>query len=91
MSFVWDDIKNQSNIQKHGVSFEEARRIFDAPTLTTVDERRDVGEVRKLRIGKIDVEPLVKVAHTERDGNIRLISARPASRRERKIYCDQVR
>ncbi|MCY4128829.1 MAG: BrnT family toxin [Gammaproteobacteria bacterium] len=91
MSFEWDDVKNQANIQKHGVSFEEARQIFSAPILTTVDERREYGEVRQLSIGRIDAETLIVVTHTERDGNIRLISARPASRKERQKFHDQVR
>ena len=91
MVFELDDAKNLSNVQKHGVSFEEARRIFDAPVLTTVDERQEYGEVRKLSIGRIDSSTVLVVAHTERDGNIRLISARPASRKERQRYSEQVR
>ena len=46
MRFEWDETKNQANIQKHGVSFETAKRIFDGPVLSRLDERRDYGEDR---------------------------------------------
>lgn len=82
MDFEWDDAKNQSNIQKHGVSFEEARQIFSAPILTMVDERQEYREVRKLSIGRIDAATQIVVTHTERDSNIRLISSRPESRKK---------
>ncbi|MYD43288.1 MAG: BrnT family toxin [Gammaproteobacteria bacterium] len=65
--------------------------MFSGPILTTVDERREYGEVRKLSIGRIDAETLIVVSHTVRDGNIRLISALPASRREKPRFNDQVR
>ena len=90
MSFEWDEAKNQANIRKHGVSFETARRTFDGPVLTWVDERMDYGEVRHVSIGKVG-NAVVVVAHTDRDGRMRLISARPASRKERQAYHERVR
>ena len=90
MSFEWDEAKNQANIRKHGVSFETARRTFDGPVLTWVDERMDYGEVRHVSIGKAG-NAVVVVAHTDRDGRMRLISARPASRKERQAYHERVR
>ena len=90
MLFEWDEAKNQANIRKHGVSFETARRIFDGPVLTWVDERMDYGEVRHVSIGKVG-NAVVVVAHTDRDGRMRLISARPASRKERQAYHERVR
>jgi len=89
MHFEWDEAKNQSNIQKHGVSFETARRIFDGPILTAVDDRKDYGEVRHISVGRIDDLIVLVVAHAEREGNIRLISARRASRKERRRYEEQ--
>ena len=90
MLFEWDEAKNQANIRKHGVSFETARRTFDGPVLTWVDERMDYGEVRHVSIGKVG-NAVVVVAHTDRDGRMRLIPARPASRKERQAYHERVR
>ena len=90
MLFEWDEAKNQANIRKHGVSFETARRTFDGPVLTWVDERMDYGGVRHVSIGKVG-NAVVVVAHTDRDGRMRLISARPASRKERQAYHERVR
>lgn len=91
MEFEWDDDKNLSNIRKHGVSFETARQIFVRPTLVSVDDRHDYGEVRKISIGQTDAPSVIAVVHSERGGNIRLISARPASRNERRTYHAKVR
>lgn len=82
----WDDAKNLQNIAKHGVSFELAQRIFDGPVLTWIDDRRDYGEQREVSIGMVDGVLVLTVAHTDRSGVRRLISARPASRRERSRY-----
>lgn len=91
MTFEWDEAKNRANIRKHGVSFETARRIFGGPVLTWIDDRRAYGEVRHISIGEVGKGALVVVAHTDRDGHVRLISARPASRRERQAYHERVR
>jgi len=90
MAFEWDPAKNQANITKHGVAFETARRIFEGPVLTWFDDRREYGEERFISVGKVARARLV-VVHTERDGSIRLISARPASRRERQAYHERTR
>ena len=90
MAFEWDPVKNQANITKHGVSFETAKRIFDGPIVTWFDERREYGEERFISVGKV-ARALLVVAHTERHGRIRLISARPASRRERQAYHERTR
>jgi len=82
----WDEVKNQRNIAKHGVSFELAQRIFDGPVLTWIDDRRDYEEQREISIGMVDDALVLTVAHTDRSGVRRLISARPASRRERSRY-----
>lgn len=86
MDFEWDETKNQSNYVKHGISFEEATKIFDGVVLTREDPR-PYGEVRKLSYGKIADELVIAaVVHTDRDGWIRIISARVASRKERELY-----
>ena len=86
MEFKWDETKNQTNIRKHGIGFDTARRIFEGTVATSPDRRRDYGEDRHISIGRVEPGALIVVAHTERRGRIRLISARPASRKERKVY-----
>ncbi len=90
MAFEWDSAKNRTNIGKHGVSFENAKRIFDGPVVIRSDDRKDYGENRCISIGKAANAYLV-VVHTDRDGRIRWISARPASRKEREMYRGQIR
>ena len=88
--FEWDEAKDRTNIQKHGVSFETAKQIFDGPVLTWRDKRREYGEDRDISIGQVSTA-LIVVVHTDRAGRIRLISARPASREERQAYHEQIR
>ena len=83
--FEWDEAKNRSNIRKHGVDFAIAKRIFLGAVLTETDGRKDYGEIRYRSIGSVQGGVMV-VAHTRRNGRIRLISARPASRKERRQY-----
>lgn len=87
----WDEDKNAANIEKHGVSFATARRIFEGPVLTVVDDRHDYGEVRKNSIGLIDGVLFLTVTHTDREGTTRIISARPAKRAERRLYEEAIR
>ena len=91
MVFEWDEPKNRANIRKHGVSFETASRIFDRPVLTRQDHRKDYGEARYVSIGELENGALVVVAPTNRSGRTRLISARPASRKERQAYHEKAR
>jgi uncharacterized DUF497 family protein len=85
MAVEWDAAKNAANIAKHGVDFEDAIRIFEAPVLESTDERRDYGEVRTVAFGVVDDRELV-VVYTVRGEHRRIISARRAHRRERKAY-----
>ncbi|MGI9287533.1 MAG: BrnT family toxin [Pseudomonadales bacterium] len=86
MDFEWDDDKNRRNLAKHGIRFEEAALIFDGVTITRVDDRFDYGERRDISIGEIDSQIVIVVVHTDRDGVVRIISARFANRQERKVY-----
>ena len=61
-------------------------RVFDRPTLERVDDRREYGEVRVNSIGSMGGLVVVNVTHTERDGRVRLISARLATRAEREAW-----
>lgn len=86
MKFEWDEKKNQTNAEKHGIDFIDAEDIFQTVRLTTVDNRKDYGEPRKISIGKIGPHVCI-VVYTERKGVIRIISARKANQRERiKFY-----
>lgn len=86
MLFEWDEAKNKTNIAKHGVGFETAKRIFEGPVLTWLDDRRAYGEVRMRSIGMVEGVVVLAVVHTDRSGVTRIMSARPADRTERKNY-----
>ena len=88
--FSWDDAKSQSNKRKHGVSFESARLVFDDPLHVTRQDRIAGGELRWQTVGMADGIVLLLVAHTWQheadEERIRIISARRATREERRIY-----
>ena len=87
LTFEWDGKKAGSNARKHGLSFEEASTVFgDQLSLTIPDPAHSEKEDRLVTIGRSHRGRLLVVVHTERGDNIRLISARPASRRERRAY-----
>ncbi|MEG4353111.1 BrnT family toxin [Microcoleus sp. LAD1_D3] len=87
MKFQWDSNKAISNAKKHGVSFEEAVTVFGDPLAITIsDPNHSVGEFRLLTIGQSNLQRLFVVSHAEREGEVRLISARLATRQERKSY-----
>ena len=87
LSFEWDEAKAKSNLAKHGVSFEEASTVFGDPlSLTIPDPAHSQREARLIVLGHSHQRKLLVVVHTERGDNIRVISARRASRRERKSY-----
>ena len=87
LRFAWDARKAAANLRKHGVSFAEAATAFGDPlSITIADPDHSVTETRFILIGRSRNDHLVVVAHMERGETIRLISARPASRRERDRY-----
>ena len=87
MQFEWDTAKAAENLAKHGVSFEDAATVFrDTLSATGADPDHSVGEERFITFGVSTSGRLLVVAHTERGDTIRIISARPATPGERKIY-----
>ncbi len=87
LRFTWDPAKAAANLRKHGVSFIEASTAFaDSLSATIPDPDHSVGEERFVLMGLSDRGRLLVVAHVERGDLIRIISARLASRRERKTY-----
>jgi uncharacterized DUF497 family protein len=83
--FEWDEEKNLANQRKHGISFEEVSTIFEGPVLSLEDDEHH-GEVRERSYGLIGGVVAVCVVHTDRDGATRIISARKATRNERKHF-----
>ena len=87
LSFQWDENKAKSNLAKHGVGFEEATTVFGDPqSLTIPDPEHSQTEDRFVIMGSSHRQKLLVVVHTERGDSIRIISARRASRKERKSY-----
>lgn len=87
MHFEWDPEKARANLAKHGVSFEEAMRAFlDPLSVTILDPDHSEGEDRFVLIGQSASGRFLVVVHADRGDAIRLISARRATRRERRTY-----
>jgi uncharacterized DUF497 family protein len=87
LQFTWDLQKAATNQRKHKVGFPEAATAFADPlSLTIPDPDHSVGEERFVLIGQSERRRLVVVAHVERGELIRIISARLATRRERRTY-----
>jgi len=87
MEFEWDPAKARRNERKHGLPLEEAATVFGDPLAVTFsDPDLSTEELRSLTIGSSSLGRLLIVSHTERAGRVRIISAREATRRERKIY-----
>jgi uncharacterized DUF497 family protein len=90
MRVEWDKAKNETNKAKHEIDFETAQLIFDDPFCITFVERVTDGEERWHAIGSIEKIIVLVVVHTYREENseevIRIISARRATPKERKLY-----
>ena len=86
--FEWDDAKNEANVEKHGVSFEEAQTVFfDEDALRFFDRDHSDDEDRFLLVGKRFNLRILMVCHCYRVADrIRIISARKATSRERAVY-----
>ena len=87
MRFEWDPDKAAENLAKHDVSFEEAATAFrDVLSATGADPDHSLDEERFVTFGISTDGRLLAIAHTDRDDTIRIISARPVTPSERKIY-----
>ena len=85
--FEWDEEKAASNLEKHGVSFQEASTIFmDSLSSTISDPLHSFEEQRFVTIGESAKREVLVVVHTQRDTKIRIMSAREATRKERQNY-----
>lgn len=88
MMFEWDPLKNQTNARKHGIRFEEARCIFEGPTVESTDTRHHYGETRIQALGQM-AGFVIYVVYTWRGSARRLISARLANQAEREVFYER--
>jgi uncharacterized protein len=87
MIFEWNPVKAETNYRKHGVSFTEAATVFnDSLSVAFPDIDHSRGENRYIMIGLSRLGQLLVVAYTERQEKIRIITARPVTRQERRFY-----
>ena len=85
--FEWDPGKAEKNLKIHGVSFDEASTAFqDSLSLTIYDPLHSDKEDRSVLIGYSNRSRLLVIVHTEKENNVRIISARKATKKERKQY-----
>jgi hypothetical protein len=86
MQFDWDPSKADSNLRKHGVTFEEALTVFGDPLAGTMADPDSEGEFRYVTIGVSALGRVLVVVTAENSHTVRIISAREANRRERWAY-----
>jgi len=88
--YEWDPRKNAENRAKHGISFEEAKDVFDDPrALDLPDDLHSGEEDRWIALGMLPDGAILLVVYAVRDDHLRLISARPATPSERRSYARQ--
>ena len=90
MDFTWHEPKRQANLNKHGMDFAIAERVFDGPTFTFEDEREDYGERRWVTLGLSGLKVVV-IVHTETRTEIRVISMREADDDEQLLFFTNLR
>jgi len=87
LTFEWDSAKAKSNLAKHGVDFREAATVFgDGLSLTVPDPDHSAGEQRYVTMGMSHLQRILVIAHTEDHDRLRIISARRATRGEKRAY-----
>ncbi len=87
--FTWDKDKHQENLDKHGIDFVDAEKIFAGYTVTAEDTRESYGEARFLTLGLLHGE-VVSVTHTPRKDDDHIISIRKATKHETRFYFSQI-
>ena len=86
MDVRWDPVKAAANLRKHGIRFSDAEAVLSDPGGLTIEDSGAVGEQRFVSVGSDVSGRIVVVVYTHRRGHIRLISARLATRKERRAY-----
>jgi uncharacterized DUF497 family protein len=85
VEFDWDKEKQRSNLEKHGIDFDEIEPFFDSSVVEEIDQRQDYGEIRISAYGQLGSRVL-NVVYTRCGTVYRIISARKANDRERRKY-----
>lgn len=91
MDIGWDPAKVRSNLSKHGVSFSDVEPAFYDEFALSMPDEFSVTEERFLLVGRDALGRVLTVSHTYRGDAIRIISARPATKSERKEYEKELR
>ncbi len=86
MRVIWDPVKARTNLAKHGIRFSDAEFVLFDPRAITCEDRTVEGEERFVSVGLDPFDRVVVVVYSCRGEDLRLISARPATRRERRQY-----
>jgi len=87
VNFEWDPGKARKNRRKHRISFQEAATVFGDPLAVTYpDPDHSLSEQRFITLGMSSTGRVLMVAHVDRDENVRIVSARRTTQRERKSY-----
>jgi uncharacterized protein len=86
MNYQWHPAKATANVKKHGVEFADAVGVFEDPGAITIEDSGSEGEQRFLSLGLDFLGRLIVVVYTYRGDNIRVISARKATRKEISVY-----
>ena len=90
MIYNWDEAKNRRNIKDHGIAFEDAKRIFESPTVERIDDRFEYGEVRVYAIGLVNGLEITVIYTDCDDDERRIISAWRSEPHERRAYWQRV-
>ena len=90
MVYIWDEAKNRRNIKDHGIAFDDAKRIFESPTVERVDDRFEYGEVRVYAIGVVNGLEITVIYTDCDDDKRRIISAWRSEPHERRAYWQRV-
>lgn len=91
MDVVWDLDKARSNLRKHGISFSDAETVFHDRLAVSIEDCNAEGEDRYLTVGSDALNRVLVVCYTYRNMKVRLISARRATKLERKTYEERIR
>ncbi len=87
MSYEWDEDKNDANIEKHGIDFRDAVRVFDDPNCMIREDTREAYFEQRFQIMGSTLSGVLVVIFTEREEDVtRIISAREATKSEKKLY-----
>ena len=89
MHYSWDETKRRSNLVDHQFDFRDAPLVFGGVTFTFEDDRFEYNEQRFVTLGVL-YGVVVSIVHTENEHEIRIISFRKATRREIKIYREEI-